>query len=243
MRHLNALSSSRHLPLLLPLPRRTFPRLSRAALLLAVLALPAAPWPAGAIAQPLPQPVVQPPAPSSAATAPPAPVEAAPAMAVPGTGSATGGVASAVSTGPEALASLAWLQGCWAGKVNQREFTEQWTRPAGGMMLGLGQTVIDGRTSSFEFMRIELTAEGKVQYVARPAGKADEAFVFQGIRDDSGYKGHVFADPAREFPSEIMYTPTSDNQLFVYVKGKVGGEERSVVYPFRRLDCVTGKPL
>jgi uncharacterized protein DUF6265 len=148
-----------------------------------------------------------------------------------------------VSAGADSLAVLTWLRGCWAGDVNQRKFTEQWTAPAAGMMLGLGHTVMNGKTLSYEFMRIETRPDGKIAYVARPTDKAEEGFVFEGTTDDSGVIGYVFSNPTRDFPQQIIYRHTPGDELFAYVKGKINGADRQVIYPYRHVDCVSGKQL
>jgi hypothetical protein len=168
---------------------------------------------------------------ASAPTAAPAsPVPAAAASAVPPASAA------------DPLAALAWLAGCWAGDVNQRDYTEQWTKPAAGMMLGLGHTVMGGRTLSFEFMRIETRGDGSIAYVAKPTDKPEEAFVYQGTKDDHGATRYMFANPSRDFPTEIDYTLTPAGELFAYVIGKINGADRQVIYPFRRVDC-PGAPV
>ena len=40
---------------------------------------------------------------------------------------------SAASVSAESLAEFAWLEGCWTGNVNQRDFREQWMPLRGGM--------------------------------------------------------------------------------------------------------------
>ena len=148
---------------------------------------------------------------------------------------------AATATGP--LAALSWLRGCWAGKVNQRAYTEQWTTPAAGMMLGLGHTVMNGKTESYEFMRIETRPDGRIAYVLKATDKVEEGFVYQGTRDDRGMTGYVFSNPARDFPSEIIYQHSPSGELFAYVKGKINGADRQVIYPFHQVDCVSGKAL
>ncbi|HET9727581.1 MAG TPA: DUF6265 family protein, partial [Gemmatimonadales bacterium] len=44
--------------------------------------------------------------------------------------------------GPTArVTQVAWLAGCWEQASGSRLIEEQWTRPRGGLMLGLGRTV------------------------------------------------------------------------------------------------------
>ena len=40
-----------------------------------------------------------------------------------------------VSTLPLTIESLGWLEGCWRGTVNQREFREYWLPLRGGMIV------------------------------------------------------------------------------------------------------------
>jgi hypothetical protein len=94
-----------------------------------------------------------------------------------------------------------------------------------------------GRTLSFEFMRIEARNDGSIAYVARPTDKPEEAFVYQGAKDDHGATRYVFANPARDFPTEIAYAHTPADELFAYVIGKVNGVDHQVIYPFRRVAC------
>ena len=110
-------------------------------------------------------------------------------------------------------------------------------------MLGLGHTVMNGKTLSFEFMRIETRDDGKVAYVAKPTDKPEEGFIYLGTQDDRGMTGYVFSNPARDFPSQIVYQRTPGGELFAYVKGKINGADRQVIYPFRRVDCASGKVL
>ena len=42
------------------------------------------------------------------------------------------------STPPLTLESLGWLEGCWRGAVNQRDFREHWLPLRGGMIVGAG---------------------------------------------------------------------------------------------------------
>jgi hypothetical protein len=169
-----------------------------------------------------------------------APATSAPAAASPVVVPAPAPAAAPPMPAPaDPLAALAWLAGCWAGDVNKRDYTEQWTKPAAGMMLGLGHTVMAGRTLSFEFMRIEARPDGSIAYVAKPTDKPEEAFVYQGTKDDHGATRYVFANPARDFPTEIAYARTPAGELFAYVIGKVNGADRQVIYPFRRVDCPT----
>jgi hypothetical protein len=167
----------------------------------------------------------------AAAQSPPAakPAEPAPKTAVPATG---------------ALAPLAWLEGCWNGTVAQREYREQWMPLRGNLLVGVSQTVMQNVTQDYEFLRIEPRGDG-VYYVASPPGKSESAFRLAEQKVDKANERNdeifVFANPALEFPQMITYRRASGGWLYATVDGKVGGADRQVIYPMRRIDCETGE--
>ena len=110
---------------------------------------------------------------SAQAPAPAAPPAGAPATADKPADKAADNPAS----GP--LAPLAWMRGCWEGKVNQRDFREEWLPPASDMMVGVSQTTLRDKTIDFEYLRLEQRPEG-VFYVAAPSGKNEAAFRLTG---------------------------------------------------------------
>jgi uncharacterized protein DUF6265 len=212
-----------------------------AAMAVAAQPAPAAPPGAGApAATPAPASAATT-APASAVTPPPASA-AAPAPAPAATtssGSATGTAASA-----DPLAALAWLQGCWRGTVNQREFREQWLPPAGGMMIGAGHTVMQGRTQDFEYLRIEVRPEG-MRYVTVTSGEKEAVFRFDGqTRDDLNPADiFTFANTADAYPQRIVYRHGGEGWLYAQVEGSISGAPRNVTYPMRHVDCETGEVL
>jgi len=139
-----------------------------------------------------------------------------------------------------AIASLGWLEGCWMGTVNQREFREHWSPLRGGMLVGIGHTVNQGKTQSYEYLRLEARGDG-VYYVAAPSGQGETAFKLASIATDDKDSIFVFGNPANEFPQRIIYRRGSEGWLYATVEGKVKGEERQVIYPLRRVDCESGE--
>lgn len=138
-------------------------------------------------------------------------------------------------------ASLAWLDGCWAGTVNQRDFREQWSPLRGGMLLGFGSTVFQGKPQSYEYLRIEPRADG-VYYVALPSGQKETAFRLVTIEKDvQGDSLYTFSNPANDFPQRIIYRRGTEGWLYATIDGKLKGEDRQVIYPMRRIDCETGE--
>ena len=155
---------------------------------------------------------------------------------------ATAGAQAPPST-DDPLAPLAWLDGCWRGSVNQRDFREQWMPLRGGMLIGVSQIVMGGKTQGYEYLRIEARADG-IYYIATPAGAKEDAFKFTGKTiDTAGDRGDelfAFERSSSEFPQRIIYRRASGGWLYAQVEGKVNGAERQVIYPMRRIDCASG---
>ena len=150
--------------------------------------------------------------------------------------------ASPVDTPPEppSMESLSWLPGCWRGIANQREFREHWLPLRGSLLVGAGHTVTAGRTQDFEYMRVEPRADG-IYYVAVPSGQKETAFKLASRETDGPDTIFTFANPANAFPQTIIYRRATGGWLYVHVEGKVGGEDRKVIYPLRRVDCEGGE--
>ncbi|HWZ74453.1 MAG TPA: DUF6265 family protein [Casimicrobiaceae bacterium] len=141
-----------------------------------------------------------------------------------------------------ALDPLGWLHGCWDGKVNQRDFREEWLPLRGDMMIGVSQTVLQGKTQDFEYLRLELRPEG-VFYVAVPSGKKETSFRLSDSTRDGDSEIFTFENPVDEFPQRIIYRRGSGGSLYAHVEGKLNGQPRSVIYPMRRVDCASGEPI
>ena len=56
---------------------------------------------------------------------------------------------------------LAWLAGAWrTSGTPEVEVEEYWSRPKAGSMIGMGRTIVRGRTVETEFLRLEETSAG-----------------------------------------------------------------------------------
>ncbi|MEP7327709.1 MAG: DUF6265 family protein [Betaproteobacteria bacterium] len=146
----------------------------------------------------------------------------------------------ALASDVTSIASLAWLEGCWAGTVNQRDFREQWGPLRGGMLLGTGSTVYQGKTQSYEFLRLDGRPDG-VFYVALPSGQQETAFKLTSITTDDKDTIFTFSHPANEFPQTIAYRRATEGWLYATIEGKIKGEDKQVIYPLRRVGCESGQ--
>ena len=164
--------------------------------------------------------------------------DAADAKAAPADAKGAAGNAGDASPG---LTQLAWLEGCWRGSVNQREFREHWLPLRGNLLVGASQTVMDDKTLDYEYMRIEPRADG-VYYVTAAQQKELE-YRLTGVEKDEGAVTFTFANPAVEFPQKIIYRSAPEGWLYATVEGKVKGADRRVIYPMRRINCESGEVI
>ena len=152
--------------------------------------------------------------------------------------------ASSVPAGGAVADALGWLQGCWRGNVNQREFREHWLPSGGGMMVGAGHTVLQGRTQDYEYLRLETRPDG-LYYVALPSGQKETTFRLSGTQRDepSGADIWTFANTGEGFPQRIVYRRGGEGWLYASAEGSLNGEDRKVTYPMRHVSCETGEAL
>src|SRR5262249_10060490 len=73
------------------------------------------------------------------------------------------------------LDAFKWLTGTWEATEGKSIVEEVWTAPSSNVMIGLSRTVDDGRTSSFEFLRLEKRG-ADLFYVPQPGGRPPVSF-------------------------------------------------------------------
>jgi hypothetical protein len=173
----------------------------------------------------------------------PAPTEPAKAVAPPtepakAPGTPPAETARAVAP-PLELASLAWLDGCWRGEVAKYEFREHWLPLRGGLMVGAGHVVFQGKTEDYGYLRLETRPDG-VYYVSISSAKKEAAFRLASATVDDKDTIFTFTGPGDEFPQRVVYRRGIEGWLYASVEGKVKGEEKKVIYPMRRVDCQSG---
>ena len=138
----------------------------------------------------------------------------------------------AQSTNP-AVNDLAWLAGCWELNRNGREINEQWMKPSGGVMLGMGRTVANGSVREYEFTQIRQEKDGAIYYVAKPSGQAEASFKLVKLQN----KEVVFENLEHDFPQRIIYRLEAERSLFARVEGMVKGQMRRIDYAYKRAKC------
>jgi hypothetical protein len=128
-------------------------------------------------------------------------------------------------------ADLAFMTGCWRFEAKGRVVEEQWMTPAGGSLLGMSRTVVNGKTTEFEFLQIRDLPEG-LAYIAKPSGQAEATFV--AVSTSGGEV--VFENQKHDFPQRIRYRASGD-ALHARVDGTMNGKARGFDIPYTRAKC------
>lgn len=143
------------------------------------------------------------------------------------------------------LAAVSWLCGHWVTKPSDGAQTEElWTEPRAGTMLGLARqieglpTAADGpsptpRTVFFEFLRIELTPEGEIIYLASPKGRSPPTPFKLLPGTPQGVM--VFRNPDHDFPQRIRYELRDVDHLHVVLWGQKDGQWASEEWTMTRV--------
>lgn len=130
------------------------------------------------------------------------------------------------------LEDLAWLAGCWENNRGNRQAEEVWLKPKGGMMLGLGRTIVNGKATEFESMRIH-EDKGELFFTAKPSGQSESSFKLISYSDGKA----VFENPQHDFPQRVIYSKQPDGSLLARIEGEMKGQKRGIDFPFTRARC------
>jgi hypothetical protein len=129
------------------------------------------------------------------------------------------------------IEQVAWMQGCWQMDAGPRVVEEQWMAPRGGVMLGMGRTVRDGKLVEYESVLLR-EQDGTLAYEAHPSGQPSAVFMSSTI----GVSTVVFENLGHDFPQRVGYKRDGDS-LLAWIEGTVNGKSRRVDFPYRRVPC------
>jgi hypothetical protein len=132
-------------------------------------------------------------------------------------------------------ASLDWMAGDWCQQQGAALVEEHWLPARGGLLLGMGRTVADGKVRSFEFLRIDLRADKPV-FIAQPDGVPPTEFKLTA----SGPGWARFENPQHDFPKRVEYRRTSQG-LHAEIAGPADTGKETVI-PFDYLKCPESTP-
>lgn len=133
------------------------------------------------------------------------------------------------------IEDLAFMAGCWELNVPQRNMTiaEQWMKPFGGTLIGMGRTVVGEKTVSYETLRI-VSGDAGIDYIAKPSSNKDET-TFKLVKATAAEI--VFENPAHDFPQRIIYKKGDADSLFARIEGTRNGKLSGMDIPMKRTKC------
>jgi Domain of unknown function (DUF6265) len=126
---------------------------------------------------------------------------------------------------------VGWIAGCWDLTRDNRHIVEQWMPPEGNTMLGMSRTVVDGKTTEWEFLMIRGGPKG-LEYVAKPSGQPEAVFTATAAASSEV----VFESPAHDFPKKIMYARSGES-LVAAIEGPMNGKTRRIEFPYKKVAC------
>lgn len=126
------------------------------------------------------------------------------------------------------------MAGCWehSDKAKNLLITEQWMKPAGTSILGMGRTVKNGKTVGFEYMRIEQNADG-IFFISKPSeNKEETAFKLKS----STLTEVVFENPEHDFPQRVIYKLLG-TKMTGRIEGNNNGKFLGIDFPMNKVKC------
>jgi hypothetical protein len=131
------------------------------------------------------------------------------------------------------LEDFASLTGCWVAQEADGRSIEHWLSPSVDEMLGVSQTIREGKTAWYEYMRISKNEDGEITFTASPSGQETTSFRLVSL-----VKGQaVFENLAHDFPQFVIYHIPPADELLATIEGKIDGEPRSVDFIKHRTAC------
>jgi hypothetical protein len=111
-----------------------------------------------------------------------------------------------VAAAAQSLALPAFISGCWTLKDGAEWTQECWMEPRAGMMLGASRQGTGETVKSWEQLRIEQSADGKIALFASPSGRSP--IRFDATAGDSN--AIEFTNAGHDYPQRIRYELKGD---------------------------------
>lgn len=126
------------------------------------------------------------------------------------------------------------MAGCWERKDDAKKslISEQWMKPAGTSIFGVGRTVKNSTTTGWEFMRIEKREDG-IYFVSRPKENVEDT-AFKMISSTAGE--FVFENREHDFPQRVIYR-LKGTAMTGRVEGNNNGKFLGIDFPMARVPC------
>jgi hypothetical protein len=139
------------------------------------------------------------------------------------------------------VADFAWMAGIWQGEMGGDFIEEQWSDPAGGVLMGMfrwAQGGRDGQIAMYELMSIEPGSEGPVLWLRhfgpRLVAREDKegAGAFHLVSYKQGAATFDNRDPAD--PARLTYRREGEDRLVVVLSKVKDGKPVDTEFSFYR---------
>ena len=129
------------------------------------------------------------------------------------------------------VSKLSWMTGCWEVIQGSVVVEEQWTKPRGGIMLGVARTVKDDKVVTTEFLKIAPEG-GVLVYTPRIGNREPVPFKLLRISENEV----VFENPTHDFPQRIIYRK-QEGGLWARIEAGEPPKVRGSNIPMKRATC------
>jgi len=131
------------------------------------------------------------------------------------------------------VSDMSWLSGTWTGVLKDgSRFEAIYSKPDGGMILGMSRQIWNERKRFFEFELFTDSDSGQVLLKPYPAGKSGVTFVLDLLDDQE--KKAVFRNPSHDFPRELTYHAVASDSLIITASGEEKGKQKRLKFGLRR---------
>ena len=139
-----------------------------------------------------------------------------------------------IAAGKGTVNAFPWMVGCWQA-TSARDgstITETWLAPRGGNLLGIGQTVREGKTVAWEAMRLYDEGDG-VKLWLRPGLRPELTFTLEG----AGENFASFVAKEADGTTKLRYERKSPTEMLATFRLEQGENKRGADFAFAKLEC------
>ena len=112
----------------------------------------------------------------------------------------------AAAAAAQTPAMPAFLTGCWEQGSSDGWTEECWTAPRGGLMIGSGRSGRGDAVRTWEWMRIERSADGTLTFFGSPGGAP--AVWFKASEGDA--HSVTFVNATHDYPQRVRYARSAE---------------------------------
>jgi hypothetical protein len=139
-----------------------------------------------------------------------------------------------IAEGKGTVNAYSWMVGCWQA-TSARDgsiITETWLAPRGGNLLGIGQTVREGKTVAWEAMRL-YDEGGGVKLWLRPGLRTELTFTLDG----AGENFASFVAKEADGTTKLRYERKSPTEMVATFRLEQGENKRGADFAFNKVEC------